>query len=128
LKNTLITPPNPLNKGEQKVLLITETNKDIENYEKIMSFLGVNFRVVNNYEILNNLIAPPNPLSKGEQFIYLASLEVLENIELNKNQFNHFSLNLEKNKSYNLEEITKKLIDLNYKFSEFENSGTFKKN
>jgi len=55
-------------------------------------------------------------------------LESLENIDLNKNQFNYFSLNLEKNKKYILEDITKKLIDLNYKFSEFENSGIFKKN
>ena len=114
--------------GERNLLVITETNKDIEHYSKIMDFLKINFRIIDNYAILNDFINPLIPLSgEIEQIIYLASIETLENISLNKNQFEYFSINFEKNKDYNLEEISKKLIDLWYNFSEYENSGTFQK-
>jgi hypothetical protein len=34
---------------------------------------------------------------------------------------------LEVSKNYNFEEITKKLINLNYNFSEYENPGSYSK-
>jgi hypothetical protein len=37
-------------------LFIVETNKDLENYEKILDFLDVDFRILNNYETLNSLV------------------------------------------------------------------------
>ncbi len=109
------------NLKEKSSLLITETNKDIENYEKIMSFLNMDFRVLNTYESLNDLVF-------NKSWFFITSLEILENIELPKNQLKHFSISLEKGWDYNLNELTKKLLELKFSFSEYENSWTFRKN
>lgn len=101
-------------------LIIVENNKDIEIYEKIFNFLDLKFRTLNTLESLADLIF-------NKSWFFITSLELLENININKNRLSHFSLKLEKVKSYKFEDITKKLIELNYKFSEFENPWTFKK-
>jgi transcription-repair coupling factor len=102
-------------------LLIVETSKDLEIYEKILGFLSMNFRIINNYEGLNDLIF------NKSKYIYLIDLVSLESIKTNKNQLKHFSLELEKTKKYKFEDITKKLIELGYSFNEFENPATFKR-
>jgi len=117
LKEKLKTPPNPLHEGG---LLIVETNKDIENYEKIWDFLKIDFRIIDKLEWLQDLVFNKN-------WFFISSIEILENLDINKNQFEHFSIQIEKNKTYNLEEISKTLIDLWYSFSEYNNSWTFKK-
>jgi transcription-repair coupling factor (superfamily II helicase) len=101
-------------------LIIVENNKDLEIYERIFNFLDIKFRTLDTLENLGDLIF-------NKSWFFIASLEVLENIKINKNQLKHFSLELEKVQSYKLDDITKKLNELSYKFSEFENPWTFKK-
>lgn len=112
-------------------LFIVENSKDVENYSKIFDFIKLNFRVINNYEALNDLVF--NKIQKAKELswkstLYITSLDILNNIEHKKIQLEHFSVNLEKNKTYNFNELTKKLIDLNFKFSEYKNAWTFSKN
>jgi len=117
LKKTLLI--NEENKNSEKTLLITETNKEFENYEKIFNFLNLTFRKIDNYSILKDYL--------NINWFYITSIENIENIGLSKNQFEYFSLILKKDNNHNLEEISKKLIDLWYKFSEYENSWSFNK-
>ena len=101
-------------------LIIVESEKEVSIYEKIFNFLSINFRTLDKQESLNDLI-----FNKSEFFI--TSIEKIENINTNKNQLQHFSLEITKGQSYDLEQITKRLLELEYKFSDFENPGTFKK-
>jgi len=118
-----INPSNPIHKGG--ILLITETNKELENYSKIFDFLNIDFRKIDNYEIFNDLIfnkyPPLTPPLKGfennnveifKNIFYLSSLEILENIAHKKSQLEHFSITLNKNESYDFNNLIKKFIDL----------------
>ena len=108
------------NQDKTTKLFIVETNKDLENYEKILNFLDVDFRTLNNYEILNSLVF-------NKLWLFITSLEILENIEHNRNQLKHFSIELKKWENYDFNESTKQLVDLWYKFSDYKNPWTFSK-
>ncbi len=101
-------------------LLIVETQKDLEQYEKIFDFLNTNFRVLDNIETLGDLII-------NKKWFFIASLEQIENIKLDKKQLNYLNINIEIQKKYNFLELTKKLIDFNYKFSDFDIKSSFKR-
>lgn len=106
---------------DNKKLIITENNKDLENYQKILKFLSIDFKIIDNYNSLNDYVF------NSQNIFYFASLEGIINIKHNKNQLNHFSINIEKNLDYDFNELTKKLIGLNFSFSEYKNPSTFSK-
>jgi uncharacterized protein YfkK (UPF0435 family) len=94
---------------------LCEDDLSLKKYIEIFSYLKIDFRLVNNYANLHSFI------QESHNKIYLLNTKIIENFEFEENQFNYFSFSIEKNKNYSFEEITKKLLKLNYSFSEYEN-------
>ncbi len=107
------------NLKKEKSLVIVEDDKTLESYKKIFSFLNFDCRVVENYGVLNDLVF-------SNKWFFITSINNLESIDIvSIEQLKHFSFEFEVSKKYCLSEITKKLIELNYHFSEFEEPASF---
>ncbi|MDD5213317.1 MAG: CarD family transcriptional regulator [Candidatus Gracilibacteria bacterium] len=108
-------------KREENLLLMRENEISKKEYMKIFNEFGIDFLDINNYAELQNLI-----LNKSGFF--LLSNEIFASIKENIYELkNKISIKLEKGQNLDSDIFFKKLIELNYSFSEYEADYSYKK-
>lgn len=106
---------------EESILFVRENFESQKWYEKIFREFALDFFVVNNYTDFQNL------LFNGKWFFLLTNeifSSLWENIYALKNKL---AINIKKWESINTDDFFKKLIELNYSFSDYGNDFSYKK-
>ena len=101
-------------------LIIVENEKILKSYIKISKFLGLDLNeILKIWDFVN--------LYYNKKWNYIVSKDILD-IEIdNKNQFEYKNImKISIWDKIKLSDITEKLHDLNYTFSEYENNNSFK--
>jgi len=117
---SLITKEN-LEKKE-KIILIIDSEKSLNQYIKVFDYLDINFEEVNTYSSLCNLA-----YNKVNRVFLVLNYKIKDNI-IKDSQLIYHSINIEKNTSQDINNIVKKLSEIWYKYSDYSNAWTYKKN
>jgi len=106
-------------KNKESFLIIVENNKLLEIYLKISNFLWFKINKLSNLSDLINIIY-------NKEWQYIVSQDLF-NINLNnfKQIIYKDIIKIEQGQNFQINDITKKLNEFNYKFSEFNNDNTF---
>jgi hypothetical protein len=90
---------NPL----QKIVLIIDSEKSLNQYIKVFDYLKIPFEEVNTYSSLCNLA-----YNKVNSVFLVLNYKLKDEI-IKESQLLHFSLKIEKNSSQDINKIVKKL-------------------
>jgi len=105
----------------KKIVLIIDSEKNLNQYKKTFEYLKINYEQVENYSSLCNLI-----YNEINWVFFVLNYKIKENI-VKESQLLYFSQIIEKWQNYDIDEIIKKLTKIGYEFSEYSNSWTYKK-
>lgn len=108
-------------KKEENLLLICENEISKKEYIKIFQEFSIDFFDINNYSDLINLISQKTGF-------FIVSNEIFSSIKENIYEIlNKLSVNIEVWKSLDSDIFFRKLIELNYNFSDYDNAFSYKK-
>lgn len=99
---------------------LVESEKELENYKKILNYLFVPYKTLDN---LSNII----DLSLNRSSLFLWTTIVLEKNFKILEQIKYESIYLKKDDNIDLDELIKKLVNLWYNFSEYGIKWSYKK-
>ena len=105
----------------KKIVLIVDSEKNLNQYKKTFEYLKINYEEIGNYSSLCNML-----YNDFFWVFFVLNYKIKENI-VKESQLLHFSQIIEKWKSYDIDEIIKKLTEIGYEFSEYSNFWTYKK-
>ncbi|MDD4151102.1 MAG: CarD family transcriptional regulator [Candidatus Gracilibacteria bacterium] len=110
-----------LQKSEENILLICENEISKKEYIKIFSEFSIDFFDINNYSELINLIS-------NKTGFFIVSNEIFSSIKENMYEIlNKISINIEVGKNLDSDIFLKKLIELDYNFSDYDTNFSYKK-
>ena len=105
---------------QKSTLLIVPSLEDLKNYSKIFDFLNFDYSKIDNYSNFTELVLNKNGFFIVNSDIFNKKFDTL-------NQIKYKSLHIKEWEEIKIDEIIKKLNSLNYNFSEFSTSGSYKK-
>jgi transcription-repair coupling factor len=104
----------------KKIALIVDSEKSLNQYIKVFDYLKINYEEINSYSSLCNL-------SHNNSWVFFVLNYTLKEEIIKESQLIHFSQIIEKGSSQDINNIVKKLSELWYDFSDFQNKWTYKK-
>jgi len=107
---------------KEKIILIIDSEKSLNQYIKVFDYLHINFEEVNTYSSLCNLA-----YNKYKWVFLVLNYKIKDNI-IKNSQLIYHSINIEKNTSQDINIIVKKLSEIWYEYSDYSNAWTYKKN
>ncbi|MDD3646391.1 MAG: CarD family transcriptional regulator [Candidatus Gracilibacteria bacterium] len=104
----------------KSTLLLVESEKDIETYAKILDYLFMPYKKLDN---LSNIV----DLLLNKEGFFIGSTELIERQFKDIEQIKYESLYFKKGESIDIEDAIKKLVSLSFKFSEYLVGGSYRK-